>query len=258
MSPGAGEDQAWQQAATVSAGECGVEDQVGRTGASCPMQRPSRVCSSELSLKGESPVEIVVKGRHYEVTDRFRAHVEEKLSRLEKYDQRIIRVEVEVCNEPNPRLAEQSWRVEITIRSRGPVIRAEAAAEDKMAALDKAVARLSAQARKASDRRRIHRGSRTPVSLAQAMAAQPLTTDTPSDNGHPVERKEGPITVIGDGPLVVREKSHPAEPMELDDALYEMELVGHDFFLFIDKETSAAAVVYRRKGYNYGVIRLDA
>jgi ribosomal subunit interface protein len=203
-------------------------------------------------------VEIVVKGRHYEVSDRFRAHVEDKLSRLEKYDHRIIRVEVEVCKEPNPRLAEQSVRVEITILSRGPVIRAEAAAEDKMAALDKAVDRLSSQARKASDRRRIHRGARTPMSLAHAMAAQPLETDDVVDNGHPVERQEGPITVIGDGPLVVREKSHPAEPMDLDEALYEMELVGHDFFLFIDKETSAPAVVYRRKGYNYGVIRLGA
>ncbi len=203
-------------------------------------------------------MEIVVKGRHCEVSERFRAHVEDKLSRLEKYDHRIIRVDVEVCKEPNPRLAEQSVRVEITIRSRGPVIRAEAAAEDKMAALDKAVTRLSAQARKASDRRRIHRGMRTPVSLAQAMAAQPLTSEEPSENGSPLEHKEGPITVIGDGPVVVREKSHPAEPMGVEDALYEMELVGHDFFLFIDKETSTPAVVYRRKGYNYGVIRLEA
>jgi ribosomal subunit interface protein len=203
-------------------------------------------------------VEIVVKGRHYEVSERFRAHVEEKLSRLEKYDHRIIRVEVEVDKEPNPRQADQSVRVEITIRSKGPVIRAEAVAEDKMAALDKAVARLSAQARKASDRRRIHRGTRTPMSLAQAMAAQPISETETADNGGPVPRQEGPITVIGDGPLVVREKSHPAEPMGVDEALYEMELVGHDFFLFIDKETSAAAVVYRRKGYDYGVIRLDA
>jgi ribosomal subunit interface protein len=203
-------------------------------------------------------VEIVVKGRHIEVSERFHAHVEEKLARLEKYDHRIIRVEVEVYKEPNPRLAEQSVRVEITIQSKGPVIRAEAAAEDKMAALDKAVSRLTVQARKASDRRRIHRGSRTPMSLAQAMAAQPVDDGDAGDEGEPLERKEGPITVIGDGPLVVREKSHPAEPMGVDDALYEMELVGHDFFLFIDKETSAAAVVYRRKGYNYGVIRLDA
>ncbi|HET7172785.1 MAG TPA: ribosome-associated translation inhibitor RaiA [Nocardioidaceae bacterium] len=200
-------------------------------------------------------METVVKSRHYEITERFRAHVEEKISRLEKYDPRIMRVEVEVRKEANPRLADQSVRVEITIRGKGPVIRAEAAAEDKLAALDKAVGKLVAQARKASDRRRIHRGSRPPTSLAQAMA------DFPLDGAHDVpaaedERHEGPIAVDGDGPLVVREKSHPAVPMTLDQALYEMELVGHDFYLFIDEADSRPAVVYRRRGYDYGVIRL--
>ncbi len=203
-------------------------------------------------------MEVVVKGRHCEISDRFRSHVEEKLTRLEKYDQRVIRVDVEVSQEANPRLADQQVRVEITIRSKGPVIRAEAAAEDKMSALDKAVDRLSAQARKASDRRRIHHGSRSPTSLAQAMAAAQAPTDEAhaEDAGDQLEHKEGPITVMGDGPLVVREKSHPAAPMTLDQALYEMELVGHDFYLFIDKESEQPSVVYRRKGYDYGVIRL--
>ena len=206
-------------------------------------------------------MEVVVKGRHCEISDRFRSHVEEKLARLEKYDQRVIRVDVEVSKEANPRLSDQQVRVEITIRSKGPVIRAEAAAEDKMSALDKAVDRFSAQARKASDRRRIHHGSRTPTSLAQAMAAVNSTDadapdDSAADAGDSLERKAGPISVLGDGPLVVREKSHPATPMTLDQALYEMELVGHDFYLFIDKENEQAAVVYRRKGYDYGVIRL--
>ena len=205
-------------------------------------------------------MEVVVKGRHCEISDRFRSHVEEKLARLEKYDQRVIRVDVEVSKEANPRLSDQQVRVEITIRSKGPVIRAEAAAEDKMSALDKAVDRLSAQARKASDRRRIHHGSRTPTSLAQAMAAVdhngPDVTVDAADAGDSLERMAGPISVLGDGPLVVREKSHPATPMTLDQALYEMELVGHDFYLFIDKENEQAAVVYRRKGYDYGVIRL--
>ncbi len=202
-------------------------------------------------------MEVVVKGRHCEVSERFRSHVEEKLERLEKYDQRVIRVDVEVSKEPNPRLSDQSVRVEITIRSKGPVIRAEAAAEDKMSALDKAVERLSAQARKASDRRRVHHGARTPKSLAQAMAAN--ATERPEavvEDDEVVERKAGPITVMGEGPPVVREKTHPAAPMTLDQALYEMELVGHDFYLFIDKESEQPSVVYRRKGYDYGVIRL--
>ena len=203
-------------------------------------------------------MEVVVKGRHCEISDRFRSHVEEKLTRLEKYDQRVIRVEVEVSQESNPRLADQQVRVEITIRSKGPVVRAEAAAEDKMSALDKAVDRLSGQARKASDRRRIHHGSRAPASLGQALAG--MTAETRSDDvenvGNPLEHKEGPITVMGDGPLVVREKSHPATPITLDQALYEMELVGHDFYLFVDAETAQPSVVYRRRAYDYGVIRL--
>ena len=210
----------------------------------------------------EARVEVVVKGRHCEVSDRFRSHVEEKLTRLEKYDQRVIRVDVEVSKEANPRLSGQQVRVEITIISKGPVMRAEAAAEDKMTALDRAVDKLSAQARKASDRRRVHHGARTPTSLAQAMAEnhRAEASDGPAadddDGGEGLERRAGPITVMGDGPPVVREKSHPAAPMTLDQALYEMELVGHDFYLFIDKESEQAAVVYRRKGYDYGVIRL--
>jgi ribosomal subunit interface protein len=211
----------------------------------------------------EAHVEIVVKGRHCEISDRFREHVEDKLARLEKYDHRVIRVDVEVSKEANPRLADHLVRVEITIRSKGPVVRAEAAAEDKMSALDKAVERLSAQARKAADRRRIHHGQRAPVSLAQAMARSNQTAAVdgaggvlPDSSLDGLAHHEGPITVMGDGPPVVREKLHPATPMTLDQALYEMELVGHDFYLFIDKESDVPAVVYRRKGYDYGVIRL--
>jgi ribosomal subunit interface protein len=205
-------------------------------------------------------VDIVLKSRHLELTDRFRAHVEEKLARLEKHDHRVIRVEVEVDKERNPRLQDRAIRVELTAFSKGPVIRAEAAAEDKVAALDQAVDKMASQMRRAADRRRVHRGRHTPVSVGQAMAGiQPETsaeaeTDTPSDQR---TRHIGPITVLGDGPLVVREKVHVAEPMTLDQALYEMELVGHDFFLFVDKETERPSVVYRRRGYDYGVICLD-
>lgn len=211
-------------------------------------------------------MEVVVKGHHCEISDRFRDHCEEKLARLEKYDHRVIRADVEVSVEANPRLAHHSTRVEITIRSKGPVVRAEAAAEDKLSALDKAVDRLSAQARKAADRRRIHHGTRTPTSLGQAMAAVSPTLDPAGSDGSSEaqartdddvpERMAGPIVVQGDGPLVVREKAHSSAPMTLDQALYEMELVGHDFFLFMDKDHEAPAVVYRRKGYDYGIIRL--
>lgn len=201
-------------------------------------------------------MDVVVTGRQIEVSERFREHTQEKLSRLEKHDHRIMRVDVEVSRERNPRQVERAVRVELTAFSKGPVIRAEAAAEDKMAALDMALDKMASQMRKAADRRRVHRGRHTPVSVAEALAdATPPETEDREDEV--TERKVGPITVTGDGPLVVREKAHDATPMTLDQALYEMELVGHDFYLFVDKESERPSVVYRRRGYDYGVITLN-
>ncbi len=202
-------------------------------------------------------MEVVVTGRQIEVSDRFREHVTDKLARLEKHDQRIMRVQVEVLVERNPRQADHSTRVQLTAFSKGPVIRAEASASDKMAALDLALDKMQSQMRKASDRRRVHRGRRTPESVATALAGVSAPEPAPGDDEAVLERQVGPITVTGDGPLVVREKTHTAPPMTLDQALYEMELVGHDFFLFVDKESERASVVYRRKGYDYGVISLE-
>lgn len=202
-------------------------------------------------------MEVVVTGRHCELSDRFRSHVEEKLSRLEKHDHRIIRVQVEVEVEANPRQHDRAVCLELTAFSKGPVIRAEAAAADKMAALDLALDKMAAQMRRAADRRRVHHGRHTPVSVGQALADAPPGGLAEDDDEVVTERQVGPITVTGDGPLVVREKTHPANPMTLDQALYEMELVGHDFYLFVDKENDRPAVVYRRRGYDYGVISLD-
>jgi hypothetical protein len=111
--------------------------------------------------------------------------------------------------------------------------------------------------RKAADRRRVHRGRRTPLSVGQALSAVDVVGGPEVEEDVAVERQVGPITVTGDGPLVVREKSHAASPMTLDQALYEMELVGHDFYLFVDKESEKPSVVYRRRGYDYGVISLE-
>jgi len=179
---------------------------------------------------------------------------------LEKHDHRVIRVEVEIDKERNPRQHDRAVRVQLTAFSRGPVIRAEAAAEDKMSALDIALDKMASQMRRAADRRRVHHGRHTPVSLGEALAGVTSDSESSTPSGvleEQTERQVGPITVVGDGPLVVREKSHGAEPMMLDQALYEMELVGHDFFLFVDKESERPSVVYRRRGYDYGVISLD-
>ena len=157
-------------------------------------------------------MEVVVTGRHCEVSDRFRSHVEEKLSRLEKHDHRIIRVQVEVEKERNPRQHDRAVKVELTAFSKGPVIRAEAAAEDKMAALDLAVDKMAAQMRRAADRRRVHHGRHTPVSVGAGARRARRSSAQEDDDETTFERQVGPITVTGDGPLVVREKSHAGQP----------------------------------------------
>jgi ribosomal subunit interface protein len=203
-------------------------------------------------------MDVVVSSRQCEVSERFREHVEDKLARLEKHDHRIIRVEVLLERERNPRQPDRQVRVELTAKSKGPVLRAEAAAEDKMAALDLALDKMSAQMRRAADRRKVHRGQHAPESVAQAMARAAHTSNGVAAVTEEVaEHQVGPVAVDGDGPLVVREKTHPASPITLEQALYEMELVGHDFYLFVDKESERPSVVYRRRGYDYGVISLD-
>jgi ribosomal subunit interface protein len=200
-------------------------------------------------------VDIVVKARHTEIPERFRAHVTEKLAKIEKFDHKVISVDVECSRERNPRLSDQRERIELTIRSRGPVVRAEAAAPDCYAALDAAVSKLESRLRRAHDRRKVHHGNKTPVSVAAATAD--LDALAPADlNGSDPSGSTDTETSADEGPLVIREKTHDAAPMSLDQALYEMELVGHDFYLFVDAGTRQPSVVYRRRGYDYGVIRL--
>jgi ribosomal subunit interface protein len=200
-------------------------------------------------------MDVVVKGRHCSVSDQFRAHVEEKITRLEKLDDRAIRVEVEVSTERNKRQHDQACRVEITLRSKGPVVRAEAAADDKSAAFEMALDRLMAQLRRAADRKRVHHGQHALASL-KGSVEEPASSPAVDGEESDVHTVAG-MQVQGDGPLVVREKLHAAVPMSLDQALMEMELVGHDFYLYIDAEHQMPSVVYRRHAYDYGVIRLS-
>jgi ribosomal subunit interface protein len=193
-------------------------------------------------------VDIVVKSRNTDIDERFRASVREKLGRLAKLDPKADRVDVEIAEEHNPRQSDVRMRVELTCRTRGPVIRAEAAAADEHAALDLAVGKLDMRLRRAADRRRVHHGNRTPVSVSAATAAvvqPPVVAE--SDNEDPGQ---------GEAPFVVREKVHHAAPMTLDQAMFEMELVGHDFYLYIEQGDGTPSVIYRRHGYDYGVVRL--
>jgi ribosomal subunit interface protein len=205
-------------------------------------------------------VDIVVKGRNVEVPDHYRQHVSEKLHKVERYDQKIIRVDVELFHERNPRQSDHCQRVEITMVSRGPVIRAEACAGDFYSALDCAIAKLEGRLRRSADRRRVHRGRRAPVSVAAATSAlATLTIEDPFERAERERHEDLPLAEYDDQPWhIVREKEHDGQPMTVDDALFQMELVGHDFYLFFDKESGRPSVVYRRHAYDYGVISLAA
>ena len=238
--------------------------------------------------EGGSYVDIIFKARHTEVLERFRTHATAKLVKIEKLDSKVSRVDVEVMEEHNPRLSGQKERVELTVFSKGPKIRAEAAAEDRFAALDMALAKLESRLRRARGRRKDHHdavrlgdvpeadlasdaelpairlgagggllaghGAETAATMAEmAEAADRAESAAPAE---PEAEDLVPVDVKGDGPLIVREKFHAAAPMSIDQALFEMELVGHDFFLFTDAASGLPSVVYRRRGYQYGVLRL--
>jgi ribosomal subunit interface protein len=201
--------------------------------------------------------EVVVKGRNVEIPEHFRLYVSQKLARLERFDRSIYLFDVELDHERNRRQRKNCQHVEITARGRGPVVRGEACADSFYAALESAVCRLESRLRRSKDRRKIHYGDKTPVSLAEATA---VIAPWPE----PALQAVSPETTPRDGVVaddhepgrIVRTKEHPSTPMTVDDALYEMELVGHDFFLFHDKDSDRPCVVYRRHAYDYGLIRL--
>jgi len=208
-------------------------------------------------------VEIIVQGRNAEISDRFKDHVTDKLSKVEQFAPRAQRVEVEVTHEAHLAQTDVTEKIEITVIDKGPVIRAEASASDRGAALDLASTKLIERLRRARDRKKDHRrkpgNGQAPTELnidlnelnADLKAPRAVEERVPSEPGQAVEQQ------LGDSPVIVRQKLHEASPMSVDQALYEMELVGHPFFLFIDEDTKQPCVVYHRHGWTYGVIRLD-
>ena len=230
-------------------------------------------------------MEIVVSGRHTEVPERFRRLAEEKLLKVGQLAPKAHRTDVELSHEKNPRQSQNCERVEITVRGKGPVIRAEASAEDPSTALDIAFGRLLERLRRHRDRRKVHHGRQTPASV-RVVGAEPaagaavpdaagldgaglapatldgsaITGDGAASASAGVAGRGGRLDendAAGTSPIVIRTKEHQADPMSLEQALYEMELVGHDFYLFVDADSGRPCVVYRRRGWSYGVIRLS-
>jgi ribosomal subunit interface protein len=208
-------------------------------------------------------MDVTVTGRKKTVSDRYRRHLEDKLDKIPQLAPRVSRTEVVLTHEANPRLAKTSERVEITCYIKRTVVRAEAAADDEYAALDLAMSKLTERLRRAHDKRRIsHSGKHRLPSVAEAtfgLPTDPLGSaeSEPEEARDPAEAVDEALGTEGNSPIELREKTHSSAPMTVGQALSRMELVGHDFFLFHDADTGLPSVVYRRRGWSYGVLRLD-
>ena len=205
-------------------------------------------------------MEIVVTGRHVQIPDRFREQLDERLAKVSALAPKIHRIDVVVTHE---RVVRGSEKVEITCHAKGPVIRAEACLDDKFAALDAAVDKLMERLRRVHDKRQVSRGRRIPESVARATARVDASAGGAVEQAEPLESANGQVDdldrfgALGNSPIEVREKIHTAAPMTLEEAVNQMELVGHDFFLFHDVDTDRPSVVYRRRGWSYGVLHLE-
>ncbi len=218
-------------------------------------ERPAHV--QEVSEPAQPNAEVVYNGRNVVIPDHFRLYVGDKLARLERFDPSITRFEVVLYHEPNRRLQKQAQVVEVTARCDGPVVRAQASGENFYAATELVADKLQKRLRRANARKRIRKnGPGRPVSLAEATAPGALVDDPSPETLDEAEARWDDGVEPYEPGQVVRIKDHDAVPMTVDDALYEMELVGHDFFLFQDKETDKPSVVYRRHAFDYGLIRL--
>ncbi len=211
-------------------------------------------------------MDIVVTGRNAEIHPNFRNFVEGKLDKISQFYPRAQRVDVVLTHERNPRLADTSERIELTVYGKGPVIRAEANSADRYSAVDLASAKLFERLRRLRDRAKDHRRFQY-EGVPDPDLDQPITEGEDADlrdaedwalrSAEDLKPGEVREEQLGDSPVIVRQKVHEAAPMSVDEALHQMELVGHPFFLFVDQDTMQPCVVYHRKGWTYGVVRLN-
>lgn len=214
-------------------------------------------------------MDISINGLGVGITDRFHDYATEKAEKVAHLADRALAFEVKVSRHNEKNGSNGDDRVELTLIGPGPLVRAESNGSDKYVAFDLAFDKLMERVRRAKDRQKLHKsGKRRPVSLREASTSGFSVVDiTPADAEVLEKVRTGSVPVVeqpepepGDddwSPVVIRKKVFPATPITVDDALYRMELVGHDFYLFIDAETDRPSVVYRRKGWDYGVIGLD-
>lgn len=215
-------------------------------------------------------MDIVLTGRHIQIKQKFRDVVESKMNRVTAIAPDAQRVQIVLSHEGNPRLHDTAVRVELTVIAGSTVVRAEASSADEISALDMALDKLTLRLRRTRDRRKDHRKNYSPVPVDAGKFVPPTEEDIDIE-GEDVAEANSPAAAVasdlgpgesievhvGDTPIVIRRKLHLAEPMTIDEALYEMELIGHDFFLFVNKDTNRPSVVYHRHGWSYGVFEID-
>ena len=207
-------------------------------------------------------MEVNITARNLSVSDRFREYVSDRTHKVEQLAHKVQSLEIKVTRHDHSRNSGPEDQVELTVFEPGHVIRAEAHAGDKFAAFDIALGKLSERLRRAADRRKMHHGHHGSIGTSELsahdfaeLAIRPADSEVLLGKVSPHAEPQAPD--LGESPVVIRRKEFEATPMTVDDALYHMELVGHDFYLFHDAETSKPSVVYRRKGWNYGVITLS-
>ncbi|MFD2675340.1 ribosome hibernation-promoting factor, HPF/YfiA family [Gulosibacter bifidus] len=211
-------------------------------------------------------MDITITGRNIEVPERFRQYAEEKvIAKVQQLSGRAQTVEIRV-KQRTDRAGNMldKGKVEITVFGPFPTVRAEADGGDKFAAFDIALDKLVERMRRAKDKRAHRTGGK---SLAEASATDFAGLDiVPADTGviDVVAGKAEPAVEVAEGdeaegynPVVIREKMFAPKVMSSEEAVDHMELLGHDFFLYLEPEQRRPAVVYRRKGWDYGVILLD-
>lgn len=207
-------------------------------------------------------MQVTVSGRHAEVSDALRATAEDKIGRLERFLAGMDRAEVHFSEERNPRITDREI-CEVTLEGHGHHVRCKVAAPDGFAAVDLAVDKLEGQLTRLKSRLR-SKGARLPrVSPNGQVGAGPKPSASSERAG--VDADEDDERTMADdayitrqGEEVVRRKSFAIRPMSVDDAVWQLDLLDHDFFLFTNAETGRSAVLYRRHSGGLGLIEADS
>ena len=203
--------------------------------------------------------QVHLTGRNVDIPDHFADRVNAKLAKSERLDPTLTSFHVELLHEPNPRRADRADRIQITASGKGHIARAEAKEDSFYAALESAIGRMERSLRKVKARRQISRsGHRTPISVGEATAQLVQDAKDEQKTEQPGKYDVDPYAADFEPGKIVRRKTHPSTPISVDEALSEMELVGHDFFLFVNKENNKPSVVYRRHAFDYGLITLGS